>query len=204
MSHSPIGQVRELYELCLAVLQETEDPIVELFAADLPATPSVATRQTGRSMPQVAIPSSQASDPSWCQKLVSAFAENMSRLRWGESYTAAELGGASPLGGWVPLASPSGPLMIEDGLVSVFVLNPNRRYPRHRHRPGELYVALAGGFRWEADGNRAVWIPPGSCAHNLPNQPHALESFDAPAAVLSVWRGGSYEKSEILESSQNP
>lgn len=89
---------------------------------------------------------------------------------------------------------PSGPLISDNLIMFMFVMDAHTIYPLHWHAAEELYFVLSGTPAYQV-GNQA-WQTrhPGDVVHVPSYVPHAIHNADDPMLVLQVWRGAIQEK----------
>ena len=98
------------------------------------------------------------------------------------------------------IADRGGPLIMTEGLVEIMLLDANFEYPMHSHAPEELYVVLAGQVYWQAEGDPEApgRRNAGDIIHHSPHRRHAIATGETAALVLTLWRGGGFEKPKIV------
>lgn len=79
----------------------------------------------------------------------------------------------------------------EDLMLGVTVMHPHTMYPKHRHRPKELYIALSESEWWQPNQN---WFTPGvgGTVHNPSNSLHSMRSAGTPLLALWLMYGDPY------------
>ena len=82
------------------------------------------------------------------------------------------------------ILGPNGIERREDVWLGATLMAPGTDYPRHSHKPEEIYLALAPGEWWNA---RMDWTDPGlgRAIYNPPGILHAMRS--GPAPFLALW-----------------
>jgi hypothetical protein len=82
------------------------------------------------------------------------------------------------------IAGPDGIERRGDVWIGVSSLAPFAAYPRHRHAPEEVYLALSPGAYRQGAGE---WFEPGigGAFYNPPHEVHELRAGSAP--MLAVW-----------------
>ncbi|VVM77057.1 hypothetical protein PS631_02124 [Pseudomonas fluorescens] len=72
----------------------------------------------------------------------------------------------------------------EDFMLGITVMQPQIVYPKHRHKPEELYIALSESEWWRPSQN---WFAPGvgGTVHNPSNSLHSMRSVGTP--LLALW-----------------
>ncbi|WP_070962959.1 dimethylsulfonioproprionate lyase family protein [Vibrio sonorensis] len=136
---------------------------------------------------------------SHTQALVETIVSNAPRQQWRQPYKIEDFGeDFYNKVAWFPIADANGPLIFEQGLMEVMLLDANTEYPAHKHQPEELYFVLAGKVWWKADGAKGSWKHAGEYIHHLPNVVHSIKASDQPVLILSCWRGGGFEMPDIV------
>ena len=82
------------------------------------------------------------------------------------------------------ILGPNGIEKRDDVWVGATLMAPGTDYPRHSHKPEEIYLALAPGEWWNASTD---WADPGATGaiYNPPGILHAMRS--GPAPFLALW-----------------
>ncbi|MEL7012527.1 MAG: dimethylsulfonioproprionate lyase family protein [Pseudomonadota bacterium] len=189
---------RELYHLAREVMATARAQVARDFAQAFPEEAGDATPSVSTGVPEITLPRIEGNMPPECETLCDAFLRNHAQLGWAPE-ASWELGAVHGIGAWLSLASSAGPIVLEDRLLALTVLNPRAYYPLHRHTPEEIYITIAGGFWLHHPGRDAVWVGPGDTVFNGSNQPHALTGGEASTLMIACWRDGSFEPSVILE-----
>lgn len=191
-----------LYDLARRVMAEAPAQIAREFVAAFPEHPTLDAEPGPTGIEGITLPVAAASDPAACRALTEAFRRHHAGLSWASAQSWEE-GERPGIGAWLPIASPTGPIRVEDKLLAFTVLNPLAYYSLHCHGPEEIYVTVAGGFwltRSAADARPdGEWIAPGETAFNESFAPHALRGGHAPTLMIACWRGGGFERSRNLE-----
>ncbi|MGF1911893.1 dimethylsulfonioproprionate lyase family protein [Vibrio kasasachensis] len=131
---------------------------------------------------------------STTERLVKEIKASYLNQTWRQPYQSEELGEQFVNNSaWFPIADVDGPIIYNEGLMEVMLLNSDITYPSHKHSPEELYVILAGQIWWESGTESGCWKYAGELIHHLPEVAHSIKSGREPALILSLWRGGSFE-----------
>jgi hypothetical protein len=113
------------------------------------------------------------------------------RLRWGQTYTAADLGQKFVDNyGWVELVGTRGHFEHEAVACGFLLLGPGVHYPDHHHEAEEIYVPLTSGALWSKGGAGFVRRSAGETIHHPSNVSHAMKTEGEPLLALYLWRGG--------------
>ena len=120
-------------------------------------------------------------------------------LEWRQSYTVEEVGAHFLANyGWFTLVSPAGPYVSPDFQISIGAWREGLYYPRHWHRPEELYYVVAGEALFITDGYPDERLGPEGKRYHPSMVPHAARMETAPLLALAVWKGaGLMEKSTL-------
>jgi hypothetical protein len=120
-------------------------------------------------------------------------------LRWRQSYTEAQVGAAYLRRyGWFNLIAPSGPFISEQTRVSMGYWEAGMTYPRHWHRPAEMYLVIAGAALFQRDGAPDRLCGPGDVYENPPSAIHAAIMDPGPLIALAVWKGEGLEETPTI------
>jgi hypothetical protein len=140
-----------------------------------------------------------AADPNTVD-LVRLFEAANRHLRWGQTYSAAQIGaGFLEKYGWTELIGRRGPVAGRAMAVGVLLLGPDTEYPPHRHAAEEIYVPLTGPSLWMQGGDKWVARPSGEPIYHRPWLPHAMRTASAPLLALYLWRGHDLtRKSQLI------
>jgi len=123
--------------------------------------------------------------------LVGLLADGRDRLRWGQTYTAADLGERFIDNyGWVELFGTRGHFENDEMAAGFLILGPGVVYPDHHHVAEELYVPLTGGTEWRKGEGAFAARPAGEAIHHPSNLSHAMRTGAEPLVALYLWRGG--------------
>ncbi|NVK15266.1 MAG: hypothetical protein HWE35_13945 [Rhodobacteraceae bacterium] len=131
---------------------------------------------------------------------VAALASALPRLRWQQTYTAADGFSREWLDnyGWVNLISPEGLYRSEEMRLSIGYWGAGQHYDEHSHAPEETYLILAGQARFQSEGRPARDAGPGDTIRHAPHQKHAIDMVPGPLLAAAFWRGGDLlKKSEL-------
>ncbi|MEM6421116.1 MAG: dimethylsulfonioproprionate lyase family protein [Pseudomonadota bacterium] len=129
-------------------------------------------------------------DAPGTRAVVTAILQAAPVLRWQQSYAAAEVGeDFLAQYGWFNLVSPDGPFVHPDRRLSVGYWGQGLHYPRHWHRPAEIYAVLAGEALFIADGRQDIRLGPMGTTTHPPDLPHAALMDRAPLLALGLWKG---------------
>lgn len=180
------------------------DASAQAFAAPLLAiapgvAPDISTPP--QALPMVAdLPACGALAGSSTQALTDAIVAAREALTWRRSYgAAAGLGEAFLAGyGWFNLVSPEGPYRAEGFRAAVGYWGPGLRYPAHAHEPEEIYVILAGGARFYAEGRAPRRVGPGDLVRHPAWLPHAMAMDARPLLALGLLRGDAVDAPSTL------
>jgi mannose-6-phosphate isomerase-like protein (cupin superfamily) len=71
----------------------------------------------------------------------------------------------------------------------LFLQEPNSYYPSHWHRAEELYYVLSGTALWQQGETKLTPKPPGTFIHHAPDEPHIMQTHDAPLLAMWAWIG---------------
>ncbi len=130
------------------------------------------------------------------QGVVDAVLVAAPHLAWRQSYTVDDPGfDADYLShyGWFNLIAPSGPFVSERLRLSVGYWGKVLHYPRHWHKPEEIYLTLAGEARYISEGRADIMGGPGATVAHHSGQPHAAAMETAPLLAAAFWRGAELE-----------
>ena len=185
-----------------AYLETRDDPILRDFVTNIdwsmkeraiePAT-FPALRHLSRAV-EIALPG--------CRPLLEILAGKCSALRWGQTYTAADLGQRFIDNyGWTELFGTRGHFLNETMAAGFLILGPNITYPDHHHTAEELYLPLTGGTEWRKGEGAFVVRAAGEVIHHPSNVSHAMRTGVEPLVALYLWRGGPLaQKSTITRT----
>ena len=123
--------------------------------------------------------------------LARLLADRGSRLRWGQTYTAADLGQKFLDNyGWVEIVGTRGHFVHDEVACGFLLLGPNVHYPDHHHQAEEVYVPLTSGTLWSKGGSVYVERAAGEVIHHLSDVSHAMKTGPDPLLAIYLWRGG--------------
>jgi len=190
----------ELYRLALQTLKQVDNEIADSFQAcfpDIEQLPKKAIKETilpiSSVVPRVGGTSTATSE------LVDAIKKCYLHQSWRQPYSIEDFGSQFfSKSAWFPIADINGPIVYSSGLMEIMLLDAGLKYPNHKHSPEELYVVLAGNVLWEVENKIIGWKQAGDVIHHAPNQIHSITGGDQPVLILNLWRGGSFEKPEII------
>ena len=200
-SITDIKKSHELYLLVRDTLEMVQAPAASSFLSDLPLINELKICAIPTEMPPIVseLANLGRTVPA-TSRLVKAVLKTATTQPWRQPYTVEDFGYDFAMrSAWFPIADRGGPIVMNDGLVEIMLLDSNLKYPRHSHSPEELYVVLAGDVWWEAEGDPGAssWCHAGEVIHHPSNRRHALTAGDNPALLLALWRGGGFEKPTI-------
>lgn len=139
--------------------------------------------------------------------LAAAFAELEPRLGWTQNrnYSDDKLGpGHMANYAYAVFAGPGGLLEVDDILVSVLLIGPQRLYPAHAHEAEEVYHLLAGPSLWWREGENWTARGPGELVHHRPWQPHATKTGNRSLLALASWNGDPRRMADLLPGARVP
>lgn len=126
-------------------------------------------------------------------------ARDRHRLRWGQTYTAADFGRHFIDNyGWVELFGMRGHFVNDRMAAGFLILGPGIVYPDHHHLAEELYVPLTGGTEWRKGLEAFVGREAGEIIHHRSNVDHAMRTGAEPLLALYLWRGGPLAQRSII------
>ncbi len=194
-----MSQEKQLYELVLSLLEQMDMPVTQAFRQTLPVIESLAYQPLPPTWLTVASVVSDLQIPrGFTVDLVTAVRSSYRAQAWRQPYKVADFGELFfHHVAWFPIADKDGPLLYDQGLVEIMLIDANTCYPSHKHAPEELYIVLSGQVFWQAEGHAPGWKSAGDVIHHLPHQIHAISTANEPALILSLWRGGGFEMPEI-------
>ena len=109
---------------------------------------------------------------------------------WIRTYTEEEVGAHFRENyGYFELVGPTGHSQSDSLRAYVAYWGPGLNYDWHRHEAEELYVCLAGGATFYAEGREPVDLAAGETLFHATNQSHAMVTTDQPILTLVLWRG---------------
>jgi len=131
--------------------------------------------------------------------LTISLADSRSELRWGQTYTAAELGEAFMANyGWMELLGTRGHFVSDTIAAGFLVLGPHTLYPDHHHAAEELYVPLTPGTAWRKGDGDFVVREAGETIHHPSDVSHAMRTGSEPLVALYLWRGGPLDQKSVV------
>lgn len=117
--------------------------------------------------------------------------DHAGRLRWGQTYTAAEFGEEFIDNyGWLEVFGTRGHFANETVAGGFLVLGPGIEYPDHHHVAEELYIPLTGGTQWRMGDQPWRRRAAGEVVHHASNVSHAMRTGNEPLLAFYLWRGG--------------
>jgi quercetin dioxygenase-like cupin family protein len=190
-----------LYMLACNVLATTQSVAAKSFLADLPPSQTLRERPVTASLLSIVSRLDElGSTTPETAALVAAVLRSASSQAWRQPYTLEDFGADfATRSAWFPIADRDGPLVMHEGLVEIMLLDSKIKYPMHSHSPEELYVVLAGEVWWEAEDDleAPAWRHAGDILHHPSHRFHALTAGEKPVLLLTLWRGGGFEKPVI-------
>jgi hypothetical protein len=180
-------------------LAEMDDRLLTSFLADWPSESVPFRNRPARLLPVLSFLTDAAADPNTVD-LVRLLKAATRHLRWGQTYSAAEVGAAFlEKYGWTELIGRRGPVAGQNIAVGVLLLGPATEYPPHRHAAEEIYVPLTGPSLWMQDSGKWVAQSSGEPIYHRPWLPHAIRTTSAPLLALYLWRGRDLtRKSQLI------
>lgn len=188
-----------LLDSFLSHLISRRDPLVDRFLD------GVSTRMTPRALKANGLPCMRhlpdalpfADDQT--RSVLQQFAGTADALRWGQTYSASDLGGRFLDNyGWVELFGTRGHFENDHVAGGFLVLGPDTHYPDHHHLAEELYLPLTGGTRWRMGEAEFQEKPAGALIHHASNINHAMQTAHAPLVAIYLWRGGPLDAKSTL------
>ena len=144
----------------------------------------------------------QRAHPS-ARDLLETFLRHRHRLRWEQTYKKSD--GVVPDAmlasyGFCEILGKQGPFVSERIRAGVGIYGPGIEYPKHSHRPEEIYIVLAGTADFmigAAEGLRKV---PGDVVYMKSNTPHGFCTGDEALVVYYLWQGGDLREISSFET----
>lgn len=131
--------------------------------------------------------------------LLMRLAESRSELRWGQTYTAAELGEQFMANyGWMELFGTRGHFVNDAIAAGFLVLGPHTLYPDHQHVAEELYLPLTPGTEWKKGEGLFIVRRAGEAIHHSSGISHAVRTGSEPLVALYFWRGGPLDQKSVV------
>ena len=122
--------------------------------------------------------------------LARILAAQRDELRWGQTYTAADIGQRFIDNyGWVELFGTRGHYVNDKVAAGFLMLGPDIEYPDHHHLAEEVYIPLTGG-EWRMGDAPFRQRRGGEVIHHASNVNHAMRTGSEPLLALYLWRGG--------------
>ncbi|MEO1774949.1 MAG: dimethylsulfonioproprionate lyase family protein [Pseudomonadota bacterium] len=164
------------------------------------ADPLPYRAETPRSLPVCAeIAAARAHAAPATRAVVEAVLAAAPALAWRQSYTAAQVGEAFLAHyGWFNLAAPDGPFVHPKRRLAFGYWAMGLHYPRHWHRPAEIYAVLAGSALFLTDGREDLRLGPGGTTTHPPDLPHAAMMDQAPLMAFGIWKGEGLTENPTL------
>ena len=129
-------------------------------------------------------------------------------LRWRQTYSKEEVGQHFLNNyGWAMIASPQGPIRVDNAQIMVGYWGAGLNYAMHWHKAEEIYIPIAGGATFHVEGAEGVEsrrATVGDCIYHHSNQKHAMDMNynNEPLLALVLWRG-DLELKIALDTSEN-
>ncbi len=121
------------------------------------------------------------------------------RLRWQQTYGAADFGAAFLQGyGWSEFVGLRGPCPSTRIASGVLLLAPGVVYPLHAHEAEEVYLPISGVAEWQQGAGDFAPVPVGQAIHHASWVPHAMRVGAEPLAALYLWRGGDLAAKSVI------
>ncbi len=133
--------------------------------------------------------------------VVDAVRSAVNDVRWRQSYSLNDPGFDQNYldnYGWFNLIAPSGPFISNSMRLSIGYWGQGLHYPRHWHKPEEIYLTLGGSAIYISEGRASVEGGPGTTICHYSNQPHAADFAKAPLLAAAFWRGKGLEAKSQL------
>ena len=74
---------------------------------------------------------------------------------------------------------------------------PHLYYPWHNHPAEEMYMVVSGSAAFRRKGCPEEELLEGDTSFHTSNQPHAMETFEAPVLCLVAWRDNFHAPPEL-------
>ncbi|MFD0917734.1 dimethylsulfonioproprionate lyase family protein [Pseudahrensia aquimaris] len=127
----------------------------------------------------------------WEKRIVEALATNRQSLHWGQNFAATDFGQAfADNYGFIEMLGTRGAYQSGDMAGGFLVLGPMQHFPSHRQVAEELCIPLTAGSYWMRDGGAFEERKVGEVIVHDSNEPHAIETPDAPLVAIYLWRDG--------------
>ncbi len=75
---------------------------------------------------------------------------------------------------------------LERSMLTYFELEPDARFPLHRHESEQITLVLSGKLLFEVEGDEIV-VGPGEVIALASNTPHAVRSLKEPVRAVDAW-----------------
>ncbi|RWK53685.1 dimethylsulfonioproprionate lyase family protein [Mesorhizobium sp.] len=129
--------------------------------------------------------------PANAQPLARLLAQRRGELRWGQTYSEADLGKTFfDNYGWLEVFGMRGHFVNDEVAAGLLVLGPDIVYPDHHHVAEEIYIPLTGGTQWRMGGGDFRRREAGEVIHHASDVSHAMRTGNEPLLALYIWRGG--------------
>lgn len=99
---------------------------------------------------------------------------------------------------WFNLIAPSGPFISDSLWLSIGFWEQGLHYPRHWHKPEEIYLTVRGSAIYVSEGCASVESGPGTTICHYSNQPHAVDFSKAPLLAAAFRCGKGLEAKSQL------
>jgi Dimethlysulfonioproprionate lyase len=137
--------------------------------------------------------------PTLERPILMALAESRNHFRWGQTYTAGDLGERFLANyGWMELFGARGHFVNNTIAAGFLVLGPHTHYPDHHHVAEELYVPLTPGTEWKKGEGDFLVRRAGEVIHHPSNVRHAMRTSSEPLVALYFWRGGPLDQKSVV------
>jgi hypothetical protein len=139
--------------------------------------------------------------PVGAKPLTRFVAEHRDKLRWGQTYTAADFGqDFIDNYGWLEVFGTRGHFVNDEVAGGLLILGPGIVYPDHHHIAEEIYIPLTGGTEWRMGEGSFHVRDAGEVIHHASNVSHAMRTGKEPLMALYLWRGGPLAQKSIVSS----
>lgn len=185
------SHIDRLNRLFLAYLRQLNVPIVDSYLEQLPQDMALRDIEENTLPCLHLIDDTVITADERAHDLIEYLIEIKDKLRWGQTYTAADFGQHYVDNyGWMELFGTRGHLISPEMSGGFLLLGPGLHYREHRHEAEEIYVVLSGDATWQRDGGEFVQHPVGTVIHHISNTLHSTKAIDKPMLALYLWRGG--------------
>lgn len=188
-----------LYELALKTLENINEDISLSFRKDFPDINQLSLVELEKNtLPVTSAILNIGETATSTEEIVREIQKKYKSQAWRQPYQINDFGpDFFNKSAWFPIADVNGPVVYSKGLIEIMLLESGLTYPRHKHKPEELYIVLAGKVWWEAENNVACWKYAGDTIHHPSNTIHSVKAAEKPVLILNLWRGGGFEIPEI-------